>query len=419
MFQQNSGSGGFGNFQNSKANNRGGFGNYNSSNNNRGNSGYHNRSGGGRGGYNKRRHNNYRGGGGGYRGGRGRGRGGYRGGRGRGGGLKLATDVAQFSGALDAHRNSGGGPTGVTAVAVWPEGQKIFSGGMDGVVKMYDYNGNMITEQQEGQAIGTLCFANGWLFVGFLGPGAPGQQVGFVKGFNFNKQPVDTVNFAMNEQFPAAHHAQVNGICVCGDMVITASLDKSVKAWKYNPSGNAWALVGNYGGQQTAHDQGVTCVSSVHDKVFTGSDSGEVKLWDGANGSQLNAFSAHNGTVAAISGWEANGMQVVLTCGADSTVKVWDLNSITTPQVQPIFVYQTRKPKPFSSFYPSTLGDGRNVLFCGYQDGSIQLFDLPDFSDLGYLDGHRRNNRITSLVHANGLLFAGSLDGNLNCFTVA
>lgn len=419
MFQQNSGSGGFGSFQNTKASNRGGgFGSYNNSQHN---NGYSSNRGGRGGGYNKRRHNNYRGGGGGgYRGGRGRGRGGYRGrGRGRGGGLKLATDVAQFSGALDAHKSTGGGPTGVTSVAIWTEGQKLFSGGADGVVKMFDFNGTMITEQQEGQAIGTLCFANGWLFVGFLGPGAPGQQVGFVKGFNFNKQPVDTVNFAMNEQFPAAHHAQVNGICVCGDMVITASLDKSVKAWKYNPAGNTWALVGNYGGQQTAHDHGVISAASVHDKVFSGSESGEVKLWDAANGSQLNALNAHNGPVSAIAGWEAKGMSVLLTCGADSTVKVWDLASITSPQVQPIFVYQTRRPKPFASFFPSTLGDGRNVLFCGFEDGSIQLFDLPDFSDLGFLDGHRRNNCITSLVHTNGLLFAGSMDGNLNCFSIA
>lgn len=113
-------------------------------------------------------------------------------------------------------------------------------------------------------------------------------------------------------------------------------------------------------------------------------------------------------------------MSVIISCGTDSSVKVFELNALgqSNPNLAPLFVFNTRKPKPFASLHTATLGDGRHIIFCGYQDGAIQVFDLPDFSDLGYLDGHRRNNPITCLAvdESDKLLYAASMDGNLNCF---
>lgn len=350
--------------------------------------------------------------GGGPRGGRGRGGGG---GGGRGGGMKFASNIAAFDTEVDAHES------GINAVAAWQENNTLFTAGADGKLKMFDVTNGSSTEQPEGAAVTALCMHVSWLFVGYVGQPQPGVDVGFVKAYNFASKPPEQFNFSMSQAFPAAHATRTTSICVAGDMVCTAGEDGAVRAWKL--ADGAWGLVGSFGGS-VAHNGPVRRVASFNGHIYTGAASGEVKVWSMA-GVQESQLQAHTDAIVDIVGWAGADKVALFTCSADKTVKVWDLqqnNGVPPPSAQPGFTYpppgKFAHPKTFSCIATHTLANGSSVLVCGYVDGSIQLLNLPDFMEHGFLSGHTRSQPITSLVvmSAQNLLFAGSLSGKLSCF---
>jgi WD40 repeat protein len=374
------------------------------------------------------------GGGGGYRGSGTRGRGAPRGrgGRGRGagggggannlgpGGMLFANDVAAFDAAVDAHVNPQ--QPGVQALCAWPENSTVFTGGLDGSVRMFNVNDGSSTDVREGREVSSLLLFQSWLFVGYLNQPTPGMDVGFVKSYNFGVSPPENYNFEMDASFPAAHRARVSSICVAGELVFTGGEDGAVRAWKLE-GGKQWKLVGSLGGAQ-AHGCPVRKVACVGGFVYTGAFNGEVKVWS-LDGNLVSQFQAHQDMVTDICGWGSVEQSVVLTCSADCTIRVWQVAGGFVPaNSQPVFSYPPAevkfKPKGVTSMVTTVLQDGRSVLIIGTIDGSVRVLDLPDFTDLGFLSGHQRTAPITSLVvvptASNALLFAGSLNGQLNCF---
>jgi len=302
----------------------------------------------------------------------------------------------------------------------------VFSGGADGIVKMFDVVQGSSNEQAEGTQVSSLCSFGSWLFCGFVNQPVPGQDVGFVKGYNFGTGSApEQFNFEMSKEYPAAHTIRVNTICVGADMVFTGGADGCVRAWSLQGA-QGWGLVGSLGGT-IAHPCPVTRMTVFNNILFTGAQNGEVKVWS-MQGQLQSQFQAHEGAITDMLGW-TNGTQVVLfTCSDDCTIRVWDLqqNSGVIPTgTQPIFTYppdlsKQRKPKQITSMVTHVMSNQNHVLLVGFGEGTIQALDIPDFTDLGYLSGHARNNAITSLTTIPGqsLLFAGSMDGKLNCFTL-
>lgn len=272
----------------------------------------------------------------------------------------------------------------------------------------------------KGKEVSALCQFSGWLFVGIVNPGG-NTDVGFVKAYNFTNQPVQSFNLEIDSSFPAAHHARVTSICAGNGMLFTAGEDFAIRGWSLQDGGSAWRLVGSLGGQQ-AHSCPVRMISFVANNLFSGGDDGSIKMWSG-QGVLVKEFNAHSGPVTGICGWSGANQNVLLTCSHDSTVKVWDMSTgeISIP-AHPVFVYPPKelhaKPKSLSCMLTHVLRDGTHVLIVGTVDGSIRLLDLPDFCDLGYTRGQQRNFPITSMtiVQPNNLLFAGSMNGQLNCF---
>ncbi|GBG28356.1 Zinc finger CCCH domain-containing protein 17 [Hondaea fermentalgiana] len=368
--------------------------------------------------YNNNNNNNSGGRGG--RGRRGNSRGGGRGtsGRGRGTRIKFADSIATFDVSVDAHVMPG--KPGIQALTLWAENNILFSGGADGITKMFDINSGTCNESPDGKEVSSLCFELGWLFVGYLDQPQPGQDVGFVKGYNLMASPVEIFNFELNAQFPAAHQGRVTSICVAGEFVFTASEDKTVRAWKLDQK---WNLVGSLG-NQFAHDTPVRKVAAWNNKIFTGAFNGEIKIWS-VQGAQESVFQAHSEMVTDICGWTGPNQNVLLTCSADKTIKVWDLaanQGLIAPNSQPVFTYpppdSPLRPKALTCMKTHQLGSGVSILICGFLDGSAQVLDLPDFTDLGFLNGHDRNSTVTSLqvVPQQNLLFLGSLSGKLSCY---
>jgi WD40 repeat protein len=104
-------------------------------------------------------------------------------------------------------------------------------------------------------------------------------------------------------------------------------------------------------------------------------------------------------------------------------IQVWDLanNAIVAPDAVPLFQYPPQdsraKPKAYASIVTG-MQKGKHVFLVGTTDGTIQLMDLPDFTDLGFLAGHQRNFEISELAVVGRQLLAAAGDGSLNCFSL-
>ena len=383
---------------------------------------------------NNHRHNNHRG-----RGGRGRGRGGRRGGHRGGGGKPQFWSRMKMLGNVAAHTN-----VGATKLVFLKERAVIVSAGLDGTVKLFDATGNCTSTQSLGPGvqIGALCAALGWLFVGYKGPAGPGRTAGFVKAFNFNEASVPQQEFKLRPDFPAAHEDQVNDIVVIAEhqMVITGGADGAIRAWK--PGADCWTMAGDLGaprmpGQsKLAHPAPVTAMALFEGRLFSGDQQGNIKAWSvPGNGAEIQSFRGHGKQVSHIIGWSdpMNAQQkVLLTCAHDGNICVWQVAPLAQQQqlggaVNPKALH-TETPRRgkavltiLPTAYPSNNGGGlQQALICGFDDGTIQGFNLPNFQNLGYLSGHTRYKPITKLIGVAAgnatQVYAASMTGNLTCF---
>ena len=330
----------------------------------------------------------------------------------------FASDITQFVKEVVVHQSQSG--TGVLAIGATND--TIFTGGMDGNVRMLNILDLSHTDQREGREVSALLIFRSWLFVGILQqPAGVGQDVGFVKSYNFGVVPPEISNFEIDASFPAAHRARVTSICKSNDIVFTGGEDGAVRGWKLD--GKTWKLVGSLGGQ-TAHNFPIRKVAFINGYLYTGDFNGEIKVWR-ADGILHYQFQAHDKMVTDICEWSNGTANVLLTCSLDCTIKVWDLSSgVVVGECRYNYPPPSMKfrPKEIYCMITHILPDGRHVLIIGCIDGSIRILDLPDFTDLGFLGKHDRTGAITclTLVDTGGggiLLFAGSLTGKLSCFS--
>ena len=94
-----------------------------------------------------------------------------------------------------------------------------------------------------------------------------------------------------------------------------------MKAWKLVD--NNWAIVGTYGGDN-AHSSSITALVSKGDVTVSGARNGDFKVWSTTQGSLVNTVEAHQGGIRDIEYWENNAMKVIITCGNDAAIRVWD-----------------------------------------------------------------------------------------------
>lgn len=262
--------------------------------------------------------------------------------------------------------------------------------------------------------ITSLLIFNGFLFVGFLNPGLPGQNAGFIHCYNLNSSAMDCTQFQASQDFPAAHQGEVIGIAIAGDKVVSAGSDGQLKLWGLQ--GTIWSLQGIYGGTQS-HAGPITALLSIQDVLLSSDKTGLIKIWSTAQGNQINQLQATTGSVIDLEYWQNDDMKVLMSCGEDGIIKAWDFSKISETNLQPVFEFPSHQNKFFSSLTATKLQNSQAIIVCGYSDGSLQIFTLPEFEEYGFLRGHRRQGMISSISKIQqGMLFAGTAQGKLICY---
>ncbi|KAL9314369.1 hypothetical protein ACSQ67_019821 [Phaseolus vulgaris] len=100
----------------------------------------------------------------------------------------------------------------------------------------------------------------------------------------------------------------------------------NVRSVSFHPSGDFLLAVSNYLHEKVTYVHWVR-YSSIGAMYVTASKDGAVRLWDGITANCVRSITAAHGTAEATSAIFTKDQRFVLSCGKDSTIKLWEVGS--------------------------------------------------------------------------------------------
>jgi WD40 repeat protein len=193
----------------------------------------------------------------------------------------------------------------VSAVAFSPQEEYILTAAYDGLLRKWDFNGNLLEEWPGHQdEVSSLAFAPGGLF--FLSADKSGRVITWVNG-----TPTKSITAHEASIFSVAFHPD-------GSEYVTASRDGTIRRWSYDsrPLGPPIFL-----GEGPVYE---AVYSPNGAFILAATSNNTALLLDSETGERIRSFTGHTNEVFAVAFSEDS--QNVLTGCADNTIKIWDLD---------------------------------------------------------------------------------------------
>ncbi|MDH3250943.1 MAG: WD40 repeat domain-containing protein, partial [Acidimicrobiia bacterium] len=156
-----------------------------------------------------------------------------------------------------------------------------------------------------------------------------------------------------------------------GRLMATAGGDGVTKLWDVSPSGSRELL--SVGTDEPAT---FSAYSTDGAKLATGTEQGDVAVWDAATGERIAVLGGHTNRIFG-GGFSPDGTLLV-TSGEDQTARVWDVSSGTE-----LFAITEHTDTVWSAAFSP---DGTKFATGGL-DGLVALWSLPDGRQIARLDG--------------------------------
>jgi WD40 repeat protein len=181
------------------------------------------------------------------------------------------------------------------------------------------------------------------------------------------------------------HNNWVRGLQMCGNVLVSASSDRTLRAWNITTK----QCVSAYDG----HSNYVRCLQFTGDRMISGSADNTIRVWDMNTSQCTQVLRGHSSVIRALQ-FEGNR---VVSASADCTLGIWDLNS----------------EKCVTSLYGHTLPlwcmnfEG-NRLVSGSGDRTLKVWDLRKYQCTNTLVGH--SLPVWSVAIEGSTIVSGSAD---------
>jgi WD40 repeat protein/predicted Ser/Thr protein kinase len=323
----------------------------------------------------------------------------------------------------------------VRTVAYSPDGKFALSGGVDGVVKLWQVSSGRQLRSFVGHAAGILSVAfspDGKLALSGDGDGtiklwevSSGRNL---RTFAGHRGGVLSASFSPDNRFALSggadgtvklwetasgrelrsfvgHQAGILGVAFSpdGNFALSGDTDGAIKLWEVASGRELRSFVGSTG------DVHSVAFSPDGNFALLGGVDGTVKLWDMASSRELRAFAGHQEGGVETAAFSSDG-KFVLSGGADGTLKLWETSS-------------GRELHSFAGLRDGVLGvafspDGRFALSAGV-DGTIKLWEIANDRELRSFANRRKGILSTALSPDGKITLSGDADGTIRMWDVA
>ncbi|KAL0001561.1 hypothetical protein SO802_015342 [Lithocarpus litseifolius] len=272
----------------------------------------------------------------------------------------------------------------VTGIALPENSNKLYSGSRDGTIRVWECDTGLCVHVNDlGTEVGSLICKGIWVFVG---------MTNVVKAWNTES------GAEYNLDGPVG---QVYALETTDDVLFAGGQDGVIKAWKGSYDNPAFHLVASLKGHTGAVLSLVVGCNSK--RLYSSSKDHTIRVWDNETFQCIEMLSGHTDIVTALICCN----NYLLSSSLDRTIKVWALGKEGNLEV----VYTRTEEHGVLALSGMTLADNKHILFCSYSDNSVQLYELPSFTDRGRLFAKQEVKAIQIGPSRLGLFFTGDGTG--------
>ncbi|ESQ46870.1 hypothetical protein EUTSA_v10027745mg [Eutrema salsugineum] len=267
---------------------------------------------------------------------------------------------------------------------------KLFSASSDGTLQIWDcHTGRSVHTINLQAEAGSLISEGPWVFLGL--PNA-------VKAFN--------VQTSIDLHLKGVV-GQVHAMTVGNGMLFAGTSSGSISVWKAtdnesDPFTYLTSLEGHHSGQ-------VTCFIVGGQRLYSGSVDKTIKVWDLNTLECTMTLRQHTDTVTSLLCWD----QYLFSSSLDGTIKVWACSENGSLKV----TNMRRQEQSVHALCGINDAEGKPIMFCSYQNGTVSIVDLPSFEERGKMFSTHTVGTIT--IGPEGLLFSGDKSGKLRVWNLA
>ncbi|GAB4858664.1 Zinc finger CCCH domain-containing protein 48 [Ancistrocladus abbreviatus] len=313
---------------------------------------------------------------------------------------------------------------GVTGIA-WPSGSdKLYTGGKDATVRVWDcQSGQCAGVVNLSGEVGCMISEGPWIFVGLpnmvkvwnaqMGTdlsltGPIGQVYALVVGDDFL--------FAGTQM----HTSLLIFILVMTkEHRLLLLQDGTILAWKFNAATSCFEPAASLKGHTLAV---VTLVVGAN-RLYSGSMDHSIRVWNLETLQCMQTLTEHTSVVMSVLCWD----QFLLSCSLDKTIKVW-----VATESGNLEVTYTHNEEHYSTLVLELMSndmhlmnhlqgllslcgmhdsEAKPVLLCSSNDNSVRLYDLPSFLERGKIFAKQEIRSIQ--IGPGGLFFTGDGSGQV------
>ena len=257
------------------------------------------------------------------------------------------------------------------AVCVSADGSRLFSGGPNKTIKVWDMTGACLyTLEGHTSMVVTLCVS-------------PDGSRLFSGSYDNTIKVWDVATGACLQRLQG-HTDSVFSVCVSGSRLFSGSRDNTIKVWDLATGACLQTLVG--------HAHWVFSVRVSGSRLFSGSADKTIKVWDVATGTRLQTLEGHKDEVLSVCVFGDR----LFSGSADKTIKVWDVAGACLQTLE-----------GHTSWVWSVCVSGSR-LFSGSMDETIKVWDVATGACLQTLHGHALS--VVRVCVSGSRLFSGSFD---------